>query len=252
MNDNALNFDLDKFRVTDVDSAYYIKDFITKKEEQELLNKIYSAPKPKWVVLKNRRLQNWGGVPTERGMLSESLPSWLTTCTFPKFSTLGLFNDCEKFKLPNHCLINEYESGQGIMPHEDGPFYYPTVVTISLKSHTILDFYKHLNSMNCIMAKANNGESKSYYSAPEFSLLLEPRSLLVLKHDLYKTYLHGIQEVKFDNLNEKNILNYNLTDMADDFETNNCTILKRDTRISLTYRIVEKVVKAKLFNVAKK
>ncbi|CAG8816584.1 23689_t:CDS:2 [Gigaspora margarita] len=201
MNDNAFNFDLDKFRVTDVDSAYYIKDFITKKEEQELLNK----------------------------------------------------------------------------PHEDGPFYYPTVVTISLKSYIILDFYKHLNSMNCIMAKANNGESKSYYSAPEFSLLLEPRryiddvwffffthptslikimllaqSLLVLKHDLYKTYLHGIQEVKFDNLNEKNILNYNLTDMADDFETNNCIILKRDKRISLTFRIVEKVVKTKLFNVAKK
>ncbi|CAG8528619.1 6310_t:CDS:2 [Dentiscutata erythropus] len=186
MDNDAFNFDLDKFRVSDVNSAYYIKEFITKQEEQEFLNKIYSVPKPKWVVLKNRsihinfvnstRLQNWGGVPTERGMLSEPLPSWLTTCTFPKFSTLGLFNDCEKFKLPNHCLINEYESGQGIMPHEDGPFYYPTVVTISLKSYIILDFYKHLNSMNCIMTNANNGESKNYYNVPEFSLLLEPRS----------------------------------------------------------------------------
>ncbi|CAG8621777.1 431_t:CDS:1, partial [Cetraspora pellucida] len=48
-------------------------------------------------------------------MLSEPLPPWLTTCTFQKFSALGLFNECEKFQLPNHCLINEYESGQGIM-----------------------------------------------------------------------------------------------------------------------------------------
>ncbi|CAG8663602.1 4339_t:CDS:2, partial [Racocetra persica] len=197
--DNIFNFDLDKVRVSNVNSAYYIKEFITEQNEQELLNKIlmpptpnqqiFSAPKPKWVVLKNRsevsaytinfvkhdRLQNWGGIPTERGMLSEPLPPWLTTCTFPKFSALGLFNECEKFKLPNHCLINEYESGQGIMPHEDGPFYYPTVVTVSLKSHTILDFYKRLDSMNCTMANTNNCENKSYYRAPEFSLLLEPR-----------------------------------------------------------------------------
>ena len=26
-------------------------------------------------------------------------------------------------------------------PHEDGPLYYPTVSTISLGSHTLLDFY---------------------------------------------------------------------------------------------------------------
>ena len=29
-------------------------------------------------------------------------------------------------------------------PHEDGPLYYPTVSTISLGSHTLLDFYKPL------------------------------------------------------------------------------------------------------------
>lgn len=27
-------------------------------------------------------------------------------------------------------------------PHEDGPLYYPTVSTISLGSHTVLDFYE--------------------------------------------------------------------------------------------------------------
>jgi len=30
-------------------------------------------------------------------------------------------------------------------PHEDGPLYHPVVTTISLGSHTLLDFYKPIN-----------------------------------------------------------------------------------------------------------
>lgn len=59
-----------------------------------------------------------GGKPTERGMIAEPLPSWLKDSIFSKFSQLEIFNNCSKFKLPNHCLINEYESGQGIMVSE--------------------------------------------------------------------------------------------------------------------------------------
>lgn len=32
------------------------------------------------------------------------------------------------------------------MPHEDGPLYYPTVTTISLGSHALLDFYQKLSA----------------------------------------------------------------------------------------------------------
>jgi alkylated DNA repair protein alkB family protein 6 len=45
------------------DSAYYIPDFVSEQEEQNILNQITKAPKPKWVQLSNRRLQNWGGIP---------------------------------------------------------------------------------------------------------------------------------------------------------------------------------------------
>jgi len=31
-------------------------------------------------------------------------------------------------------------------PHTDGPLYYPTVTTVSLGDHTVLDFYKPLES----------------------------------------------------------------------------------------------------------
>ena len=34
-----------------------------------------------------------------------------------------------------------FYSGQGIMPHLDGPMFYPTISTISLGSHTVLNFY---------------------------------------------------------------------------------------------------------------
>jgi len=72
----------------------------------------------------------------------------------------------------NHVLINEYLPGQGIMvrcmtlnsiyltcflvltgsvasqPHKDGPLYFPTVTTLSLGCHTLLDFYKPCDD-NC-------------------------------------------------------------------------------------------------------
>ncbi|CAB5198851.1 unnamed protein product [Rhizophagus irregularis] len=234
---NMVDFDnvnLKDFKIENIpDSGFYIRDFISEKEEQELLNKVYSAPKPKWVTLKNRRLQNWGGKPTERGMIAEPLPSWLKDSIFSKFSQLEIFNNCSKFKLPNHCLINEYESGQGIMPHEDGPFYYPTVATVSLNSYTILDLYKR-------RTEELNLEQNVTNFIPEFSLLLEPRSLLVLQDDLYKTYLHGIEERKSDNLSQKNIMN-----LSDD--VNRDAILERSTRVSLTYRVVEKVMKVGIF-----
>ncbi|KAH9375021.1 hypothetical protein HPB48_003811 [Haemaphysalis longicornis] len=53
--------DLDNFRVTSLpDNVFYIPDFITEAEEKLLYDKVYSAPKPKWVQLSHRRLQNWG------------------------------------------------------------------------------------------------------------------------------------------------------------------------------------------------
>merc|ERR1712226_427142 len=44
-------------------TVYYIRNFITEEQEQELVRNINGAPKPKWVQLSNRRLQNWGGIP---------------------------------------------------------------------------------------------------------------------------------------------------------------------------------------------
>ena len=60
-------------------------------------------------------------------------------------------------------LVNEYLAGQGIMAHTDGPLYYPTIATITLGSHTVLDFYKHLDAKeNASAAAAANHQGKYY------------------------------------------------------------------------------------------
>jgi alkylated DNA repair protein alkB family protein 6 len=101
--------DLNEFKVEKCpQTVFYIPNFITQEEEEYLMRNIYDSPKPKWTQLKNRRLQNWGGIPHPKGMISENIPNWLNTyCN--KIGSLNIFDN----KIPNHILINEYEAGQG-------------------------------------------------------------------------------------------------------------------------------------------
>jgi alkylated DNA repair protein alkB family protein 6 len=73
--------DLERFRVQELpDSVYYIPDIISLDEETLLLNRISKTPKTKWTQLRNRRLQNWGGMPHQKGMIPEEMPDWLEVC----------------------------------------------------------------------------------------------------------------------------------------------------------------------------
>jgi alkylated DNA repair protein alkB family protein 6 len=89
-------------------TVYYIPNFISAEEENQLIKNVYASPKPKWTQLKNRRLQNWGGIPKPEGMLVETIPEWLNACC-KKIFDLQVFNE----KMPNHILVNEYLQGQG-------------------------------------------------------------------------------------------------------------------------------------------
>lgn len=55
--------------------AYYLPNFITKADEEEIIKCVNKTPQPKWTQLSNRRLQNWGGIPHLKGMLAEKIPS---------------------------------------------------------------------------------------------------------------------------------------------------------------------------------
>ena len=71
------------------------------------------------------------------------------------------------------------------------------------------------------------------------SLLLEPRSLVLVREDMYKVHLHGIAERTEDTITDE-IANLESTDI------NIGDVLKRGTRVSLTIRHVPKVLKAKI------
>ncbi|XVE90734.1 hypothetical protein DITRI_Ditri20bG0101000 [Diplodiscus trichospermus] len=184
---------LNDFIVGDLPTLIYIPDFITDSEQAQLLNNIYQAPISKWKSLKNRRLQNWGGVVHEKGLLPQDLPPWLAKITKRICEESGLFPSAI-----NHVLINEYLPNQGIMAHQDGPAYYPVVAILSLGLPVVMDFTPHSRLKSCESTLKNNvGDETSDVGAVSieankgmdnhhpFSVLLMPRSLLIFKDDAY-------------------------------------------------------------------
>ncbi|KAL4709688.1 hypothetical protein ACJJTC_007419 [Scirpophaga incertulas] len=219
------SFNILDYKISNMDSsAFYVPEYVSNEEESNIMSSVYAAPKPKWTQLSNRRLQNWGGIPHVKGMIAETIPPWLEAY-LKQIHSLGLMNG----KQPNHVLVNEYLPGQGIMPHLDGSLFYPTITTISLGSHTILKFFE-----------PNMEEDKKSMSHV-FSLLLEPRSLLVLQDKLFHYYLHGIQDIKKDVLDQSIA---NLSMCSKKYVLGKT--LERNTRISLTIRHVPRTSSFKI------
>ncbi|CAH4036720.1 unnamed protein product [Pieris brassicae] len=100
------------YRIREVDAtAYYVSQFITEAEEKNILSNVYGVPKPKWTQLSNRRLQNWGGIPHNKGMIAETIPMWLNNYLL-KIDKLNVMNGNK----PNHILkgvvLGVYEEGE--------------------------------------------------------------------------------------------------------------------------------------------
>ncbi|KAI0946284.1 hypothetical protein AcV7_010302 [Taiwanofungus camphoratus] len=154
---------------------------------------------------------------------------------------------------PNHFILNEYFPGQGIMPHEDGPAYYPVVATLSLGSHAMFHYYQY--KPQAVSANGDNNTNSSENGrpidpTPVLSVLLEPRSLIVTQSSLYTSHLHGIDDVVEDVFlqasNSENcsvrIANLDLLKGTEEREAIiNGGVLKRGIRYSLTCRDVAKV-----------
>ncbi|KAI8612729.1 hypothetical protein BC830DRAFT_1135495 [Chytriomyces sp. MP71] len=234
----------------------YIPNFITPDEEAHLLAKVYSAPSPKWVALSNRRLQNWGATTAKQNSttsLAEPLPDWLNSVAINIRDRTDTFAFVEANSeigkpgftqpLANNCLVNEYLSGQGIMPHLDGPAFKPTVATVSLGSHCVLQFYRKRSGDDAQELQADSALPKA-----DYAILLQPRSLVIIHDEMYDTYLHGIREINADTFSKADIANWNDAGLGD-AETDNdgFVTLERSTRVSLTFRVAAKVSKLNLF-----
>ena len=211
-------------------SCYYIGNFLSKDEQTDILAAILKIPTGRWTQLSHRRLLSLPSqlIGKSRDILvNASLPSFVLGVIHDRFSDLRVFAEAPHGG-PNHCLVNEYRPGQGIMPHEDGPTYFPVTATVTLGSHAVLNIYR----------KDDKGQRQA---EPAWRILQEPGSLLVTKGDMYKNTLHGIAEIEADgDLGPETIVNWDcLNDSAVYF--GHCA---RSTRMSLTYRDVFKVSKA--------
>ncbi|EQL27855.1 alkylated DNA repair protein alkB like 6 [Blastomyces dermatitidis ATCC 26199] len=198
--------------------------------------KIISVPIPRWTHLSRRRLQTWPcALSRSNTLLASALPQWLISPIFSRFTELGIFRD-SPHKAANHVLINEYQPGQGIMPHEDGAAYYPVVATVSLGAPIVLEM-----SEKTAKREHKGLEVSEQTTASQLRILQERRSLLVTTGKLYTDYLHGIEERMIDaDLNSETICNWELLGDKEAFAAGSYA---RETRISLTYRDVLKVSK---------
>ncbi|KAG5517798.1 hypothetical protein RHGRI_038238 [Rhododendron griersonianum] len=256
--------DLSSFVVGSVPTVYYIPDFITDADQQQLLNNIYQGPVSKWKSLKNRRLQNWGGVVHEKGLLAQDLPPWIRRITERISDESCLFPSAI-----NHVLINEYRPNQGIMPHQDGPAYLPVVAILSLGSPVVMDFTPHSSLKLCTNTVMKDVEDKfpdggagdfetekGLDGHHAFSVLLMPRSLLIFKDEAYSDYLHGIKDSAVQQYDgvvnaveclKSHVAIQPLSGPENAFDTKKSgdvqTIHRLENRVSLTCRVVSRVHK---------
>ncbi|KAN0021752.1 hypothetical protein ACTFIU_003896 [Dictyostelium citrinum] len=208
---------LKQYKFGSIDSIFYIEEFINKQEEETILSNVYSKEnESKWTQLKKRRLQNWGGNPISSGMIEEEIPQWLEVIC-EKIHNSSIFPTTNNIK-PNHVLLNEYNVNEGIMPHKDGPLFFPMVCILSLNSTCIMDFYKNL-------------KEESFEK-----IFLRPRSLLIFTDEVYKNYFHGIKE-SYSDIITNDVMNKNLDgiDLNKEYD--------RGIRVSLTIRIVPNTIK---------
>lgn len=213
------------------DAGYYIPNFLNEVEEDHITREIAKLSEKKWTILSHRKLLS---LPTQLTgtardtLIDAPMPDFLTKNVLGRFAELGVFGG-SPHDAPNHCLVNAYEPGQGIMPHTDGPAYFPVTATVSLNSHTVLSIYE----------KNEQGEKEAF---PERRILQEPRSLLITTGEMYSNTLHGIDEITRDeNLGPEDIVNWSMLGDRTPFEQGSAQRI--GTRISLTYRDVLKVKK---------
>lgn len=200
-------------------------------------------PAQRWTHLSHRRLQAIPSTLTKNNtLLASPLPVYLSNPIVDRFKALGIF-DHTPHQQPNHVLINEYKSGEGIMPHEDGDAYAPVVATVSLGSSLCLDILpKPPASQENGSDVADETTEEEEFKIPT-RIYQEPRSLLVTTGAAYRRLMHGIAPIDVDEgLCAETVANWGLlreeSKVKIEAEGGRS---KRETRVSLTYRDVLKV-----------
>jgi alkylated DNA repair protein alkB family protein 6 len=168
-----------------LEGCAYVPCAVSAGDGAALLSAIDGAPAARWVELRGRRLQQWGGAPLPGGVIegAEPLPPFLAALA-DALVACGVFPPQLP---PNHALVNDYAAGEGIAPHTDGPRYHPCVATLSLGDAAPMRF-SALHGREAAAALGFAG------GQPAGELLLEDRSLVVTWGALYSDFAHAIPQ----------------------------------------------------------
>ena len=177
---NKTNLDLGisfESNTREISGLTYIPDYINSDEHNRLLDLI---DQQEWSTKLKRRVQHYGyRYDYKNGSLASSsylgaLPDWAQNIAN------RLSNDGLTTKVPDQVIINEYEPGQGISTHVDCiPCFGNTIISLSFGSPCVMDFI--------------HSQSKE-----KISVLLPPRSLIVMQKDARYEWQHGIAARKKD------------------------------------------------------
>jgi len=175
----------------------YIPEYINPGSEDAL---IHTIDQQQWLTDLKRRVQHYGyrydykARNVTKELKLGVVPEWLSSYCY-QLHAKGLFPH-----IPDQVIINEYQPGQGIASHIDCvPCFEETVASLSLGSPCIMDF--------------TQSETQE-----KISILLEPRSLVLLSGDARYRWQHAIAHRKTD--------------------SHNGIAFRRGRRISLTFRNV--------------
>lgn len=175
----------------------YVPDYLSQQEHDCLAVFVDRQP---WLADLKRRVQHYGyrydykARSINLRMYLGELPDW------GQKLAQRLFKDGWMIKQPDQLIVNEYHPGQGISSHIDCvPCFGPVVACLSLGSNCMMDFM--------------NPQTNEV-----ISLLLEPRSLLIMSDESRYEWKHAIKARKNDTYKGKKIV--------------------RERRISLTFRTV--------------
>lgn len=168
-----------------IDSVLYARSAVSTSDSDALV--AWAAQMSEaggWVELRRRRLQCYGSTVDSGGANAKELaplPPWLDRLA-RDLVTIGAF---PRDRTPNHVLVNHYSRGdgercEGILPHTDGPAYYPTTATLSVGAPALMRFAER---------RLDGGGD-----VPVAQVLLEARSLVVFSGPAYTTLLHSIGE----------------------------------------------------------
>lgn len=238
---HMLSEEIHQIQSANIDSVFYAEQFLPPKVLEEIMAWLQTIPdylhtgaasraknnngmteeemslqhNGKWTRLKHARRK----VALFDGTISSyELPPILQRMSNTLVS-IGAFSSSNP---PNHVLINEYQPGEGIMPHTDGPAYESCTATISLGGSDVIFKLRprqHYARGDC---------DRNLNNQQKLDMILHGNgSIIVFRDDAYLEHTHEITEGVLEESTEKDICGNDL---------NGGTIVQRGYRISLTFR----------------